>query len=408
MAGQISECGQWMWDGSNWVPNPALNEVKTQSQQQVVMQDSVISGDIIHNDPEAISSAVIAALDRIGLVKGIEPNEQQKQELSAIDQLVQSHEGEIGPEAYYELAESAIMSLDVDRVMDMMGKSHQAAIRVNDKLWIDTARNAQMFFQCALYGQGSLDEVIQLCYVSLEQAKSIGSKKHESIALDLLSGAHANLGTEAGLRKSVEFGFQEIQLYLELGEWEDAALSFAGSMEELIQLGDYQMAEHYFNQAMELIRDHDVHPLVTIVACSGKLKLISATMDGTQAQIHAQSIAKIGFDAGFSMGLNEQKINELLYDIGNVFVDDSPSPVNQNQHLHYADDGDAIMELIFGLSGIFVGIFAIVDVLGSWVGFDLWGSIGIQLDPFIWMISGYIEFALAWFLLYLAGWTGDE
>ena len=146
MAGHISECGQWMWDGSNWVPNPALNEVKTQSQQQVVMQDSVISGDIIHNDPEAISSAVIAALDRIGLVKGIEPNEQQKQELSAIDQLVQSHEGEIGPEAYYELAESAIMSLDVDRVMDMVGKSHQAAIRVNDKLWIDTARNAQMFF----------------------------------------------------------------------------------------------------------------------------------------------------------------------------------------------------------------------------------------------------------------------
>ena len=146
MAGQISECGQWIWDGSDWVPNPALNEIATQSQQQVVMQDSVISGDIIHNDPEAITSAVIAALDRIGLVKGIEPNEQQKQELSAIDQLVQSHEGEIGPEAYYELAETAILSLDVDRVMDMMGKAHQAAIRVNDKLWIDAARNAQMFF----------------------------------------------------------------------------------------------------------------------------------------------------------------------------------------------------------------------------------------------------------------------
>ena len=208
MAGQISECGQWMWDGSNWVPNPALNEVKTQSQQQVVMQDSVISGDIIHNDPEAISSAVIAALDRIGLVKGIEPNEQQKQELSAIDQLVQSHEGEIGPDAYFELAISAIKSLDLDRAMEMIGNAHQAAIRVNDKLWIDAARDTQMFIQCAVYGQGSFDEVIQLCNVSLEHAKSSGSKKHESIALDLLSGAYAHLGTEADLRNPLNLVFK--------------------------------------------------------------------------------------------------------------------------------------------------------------------------------------------------------
>jgi hypothetical protein len=47
-----------------------------------------------------------------------------------------------------------------------------------------------------------------------------------------------------------------------------------------------------------------------------------------------------------------------------------------------------------------------VDFGGSWVGFDLWGSIGIQLPEVLWNFSAIIEAGIAGVLL---GWfDGDE
>ena len=58
----FSPDGKWMWSGREWIPAPP-----GQSSQQFNMQDSVIGGDVIHtttihNDPTAVTDAVIAAL----------------------------------------------------------------------------------------------------------------------------------------------------------------------------------------------------------------------------------------------------------------------------------------------------------------------------------------------------------
>jgi hypothetical protein len=64
----ISPDGKWMWSGSEWIPAPPK-----QSSQQVNMQDSVIAGDVIsnttiHNDPSAVTEAVITALRQMGML----------------------------------------------------------------------------------------------------------------------------------------------------------------------------------------------------------------------------------------------------------------------------------------------------------------------------------------------------
>ena len=58
------------------------------------------------------------------------------------------------------------------------------------------------------------------------------------------------------------------------------------------------------------------------------------------------------------------------------------------------------------LVGMFLLGFAIVDFGGSWVGFDLWGTIGIPLPGFLWSYSAIIEGGIAGLLL---GWfDGDD
>jgi len=64
----FSPDGKFMWSGSEWIPAPPGT-----SPQQLHMQDSVIGGDVInnttiHNDPSAVTEAVIAALQQMGML----------------------------------------------------------------------------------------------------------------------------------------------------------------------------------------------------------------------------------------------------------------------------------------------------------------------------------------------------
>ena len=67
--------GKFMWTGKEWIPAPpSAEEAPNQpSEQTINMQDSVIGGDVVHktvinNDPAAVTSAVIAALQQMGMV----------------------------------------------------------------------------------------------------------------------------------------------------------------------------------------------------------------------------------------------------------------------------------------------------------------------------------------------------
>jgi Ca2+-binding EF-hand superfamily protein len=64
----LSPDGKFMWTGTEWIPAPPSSEGN-----QINMQDSVMSGDIvsntvINNDPAVVTAAVITALQQLGML----------------------------------------------------------------------------------------------------------------------------------------------------------------------------------------------------------------------------------------------------------------------------------------------------------------------------------------------------
>ena len=74
--------GNFIWTGSQWIPAPP------KSAQNVNLQDSVIGGDVVHNtvinnDVDAVTNAVITALERLGMVSKNETTTQLEDTINA-------------------------------------------------------------------------------------------------------------------------------------------------------------------------------------------------------------------------------------------------------------------------------------------------------------------------------------
>jgi hypothetical protein len=65
------------------------------------------------------------------------------------------------------------------------------------------------------------------------------------------------------------------------------------------------------------------------------------------------------------------------------------------------------MKLALMAIGGFLVVFGLVDLVGSFAGFDLWGTIGIYLPEIIWKFSAYIEIA-AGYALFKLGVASDN
>ena len=60
------------------------------------------------------------------------------------------------------------------------------------------------------------------------------------------------------------------------------------------------------------------------------------------------------------------------------------------------------------IAGIILILIGIIDVGGSWIGFDLWGSLGIlDYTHWLWYWTGYIALGIGFFLYNAAG-ESDE
>lgn len=57
--------------------------------------------------------------------------------------------------------------------------------------------------------------------------------------------------------------------------------------------------------------------------------------------------------------------------------------------------------------GILLIIFGVVDLIGSYTDFDLWGTIGIRLPDLLWQYSSFIEIGLGFFLTSLGSSDDD-
>lgn len=88
--------GKFMWSGSEWIPVPPTGN------QTLNMQDSVVGGDVVHNtvinnDVDAVTSAVISALERLGIVN----NSVKDEEIEELIQLPITPDLEVGMHVEY-------------------------------------------------------------------------------------------------------------------------------------------------------------------------------------------------------------------------------------------------------------------------------------------------------------------
>ena len=74
----FSPDGKFIWTGSEWIPAPPtpVDEPIESNEQALNMHDSVIGGDVVHstvvhNDPAAVTTAVITALQEMGVLGGV-------------------------------------------------------------------------------------------------------------------------------------------------------------------------------------------------------------------------------------------------------------------------------------------------------------------------------------------------
>jgi hypothetical protein len=63
---------------------------------------------------------------------------------------------------------------------------------------------------------------------------------------------------------------------------------------------------------------------------------------------------------------------------------------------------------ILKIIGALIFIVGVVDVGGSFMDFDMWGKIGVQLPDILWKYSGYIELILGGFLFNLGSGDSEE
>lgn len=60
------------------------------------------------------------------------------------------------------------------------------------------------------------------------------------------------------------------------------------------------------------------------------------------------------------------------------------------------------------IAGIILIAFGLVDLIGSFAGFDLWGTIGVPLPDIVWKYSAYIEMAAGYGLMTLGSKSEEE
>ena len=59
--------------------------------------------------------------------------------------------------------------------------------------------------------------------------------------------------------------------------------------------------------------------------------------------------------------------------------------------------------------GIIIIVFGLVDLIGSYADFDLWGGfLGVQLPDTLWKYSSYIELAIGYVVMTLGSKSGED
>jgi len=292
----MSADGNYMWTGSEWIPAPPPHSVD--SKQSISMQDSVISGDIVHNtvhnDAEAISSAVIAALDQIGLVKGTPPKAitaEQNHQIEEVNKMVNfAEEGgiDLSPDAYWRLFESEIKQPDLAfKHLEAMERSAKA---LGDVINERKAKNLITFLSWIDDNESvHLPTLESYTLNTIQLAKQHGSRSLEGLALQILSEIYGY----SDVNKCLKCEKQMLVIWNELGEWNKSLEALGAMMGSYSSLGQYSEAEACFQSALQIIHQHKLESFQELWLYECKIELVKHTRKGWLGKVSKEGKAEI-------------------------------------------------------------------------------------------------------------------
>jgi tetratricopeptide (TPR) repeat protein len=443
----LSPDGQWIWNGQQWIPAPPSHSPMPQNnvEQSVTLQDSVISGDVIHNvnnSPEAISKAVITALSEVGLTKGVPATVAQKNKIQYIENLISQSEDNLSPEIYYKLAQTELELMygvmdNFQLALPIINKAKvqlqlcsRSAIKSNDQPWEFSAKitleairvvehiiplsiqvqegnlnyeSALEIYnrECNLFFNNTVQELQKLEVLGKEVNLVHGYMDTGEI-LTLLGIMYRWRDSDKSLyyyNKAAEMYQKVIPIASKIGLWEKVAEAYIELLDIFSSAGNFTMAEYSFKEGSRLIQLHNLPPQQKYLLFINQISFIRLTKTGAFAQNEIKQCTDIVYQAGFEAGISMSAIEAMLEQNDDSDMIDSPLvPLNQSQQIYHDIDDD--FDINYGkvgsfFLGVFFLIFGLVDIIGSHNGYDLWADLGFDLPEVIWFFTGYIEIGLA-------------
>lgn len=456
----FSPDGKWMWNGTEWVPNPEIASQSSSNNQKVSLNDSVISGDVINtvnNSPEAIASGVLAALKEIGITRGLQASDEQLERFHQIEELIETNEN-LSPEVYYSMAdkefELAMNCFDdfqgmrnlLSKAKKFLNQSLKSALINNDKSWEALASSTIDFVEfyeilysgnsyldidkdkVLLFGERVIEKISEKSIIleTTNDMKKLIEIHTMKAALYQLFGNLLRWSDYSNAKTFFDLGINEYQKVVNYSnstsKWEDAVDSYSELVDLFTITKNYPMAEISFKNASEIIQKHNLGDIYKFNLFMSQLSFVKATKIGMELENESKSIRDIIYATGFNSGIKVSVIDKLIEYNDDSDVNLPPPPVpallnklnsnistsiqNQNHSIVSSNtqESEHRFEMIF-LGIIFLAV-GVIDVIGSHNGFDLWGDfLGFDLPLWLWMITGYIEISLGF--LFISAASGD-
>ena len=180
----LSPDGKWMWTGSEWIPAPPSSSQST----KILLQDSVVGGDIniTQNNAEDIATAMVQALERMGISGQSSPAELTPSQEAEVEQVLEMSEQLVG----HGIEIDPWTEITLGNAANLAGRTHSAQQHYLRAL--ETFRkNSDREGEAASIGnlgniaktRGDLAEAERLQRESLAINREIGDRQGESASL---------------------------------------------------------------------------------------------------------------------------------------------------------------------------------------------------------------------------------
>ena len=347
---QLSPDGNWMWNGTQWVPNPNIVHRSSSNNQKVTLNDSVISGDVINtvnNSPEAIASGVLAALKEIGIVRGLPASDEQLEKIHEIEELIESNEN-LSPDVYYSMADKELKLAmnyieDFQKMRNVLSKakkyynqSLKSSLINGDKFWealasssIDYVEFLEVCFsgtnyldvdkdKVFLFGERVIEKISEKSKI-LESANDIKKlveiHKMKGDAYQVF-GNLLRWSDYDNAKTFFDLAINENQKVVNYSnstnQWEDVANSYSELLDLFTITKNYNMAEMSFKEASTIIEKHNLDDINKFHLYINHLSFVKATKVGMELKNESKLIKDLIYSTGFNSGIQVSVIDKLI------------------------------------------------------------------------------------------------